>query len=172
VALGHYTSITALKYNDVRYMALIDEAGDLWRSQASQTGRWSTFVKLSKPYGITAWTDLDMTWDEYGRGFMLAVSEAGPRDRLYFTPMYGSNPWSWRYFRTELWAPEATNAQPSPRLASITASRWMEDPGGVTSPVVFATDDAGNVYFVEYTRVGTPRWVLDWKSFYHERIEY
>jgi hypothetical protein len=37
-------------------------------------------------YGVTAWTDLDMTWDEYGRGFMLAISEAGPRDRLYFTP--------------------------------------------------------------------------------------
>jgi L-fucose isomerase-like protein len=58
-------------------------------------------------------------------------------------------------------------------MQSVTASIWMEDPTGTTSPVIFATDDKGNVYFIEYTRVGTtPRWILNWKSFYHESILY
>jgi hypothetical protein len=48
----------------------------------------------------------------------------------------------------------------------------MEDPSGTTSPVVFATDDRGNIYFVEYARVGTPGWILGRKSFYHEYIPY
>ncbi len=170
--LGPYSRITALKYNNARYMVIVDDVGDLWKTQASLSGSWGTLVKLSKPNGIAAWTDADMTWDEYGRGFMLAISSTGPQDKLYFTPIYGSNPWSWFYFRTKLWAPSAGSTQPSPRLVSITASRWMEDSNGVTSPVVFSTDDAGNVYFVEYTRIGTPRWVLDWKSFYHESIPY
>jgi hypothetical protein len=57
-------------------------------------------------------------------------------------------------------------------MQSIAASRWMEDAAGTTSPVVFATDSFGNVYFIEFSRIGTPAWVLDWKSFYHETIAY
>jgi hypothetical protein len=49
----------------------------------------------------------------------------------------------------------------------------MEDPAGTTSPLVMATDDTGNIYFIEYERVSpTPGWVLEWKSFYHEYIPY
>lgn len=60
----------------------------------------------------------------------------------------------------------------APNMQSVTASRWMEDRPGMTSPVVFTTDDSGNVYFIEYARRDTAGWVLDWKSFYHETIPY
>lgn len=173
IFLGQYTRIAALKYDGTRYIVLVDGAGDLWRTHDVSEYSWTALVKLAKPSGIASWTDADMTWDEHGRGFMLAISTTGPANRLYFTPMYGSSPWSWRHFSTELWAPAASSTQPSPPLESITASRWMEDAPGVTSPVVFATGSAGNVYFIEYARVeGPPRWVLDWKSFYHEFIPY
>jgi hypothetical protein len=114
-----------------------------------------------------------MTWDEYARGFMLAIPKSGG-NKLYFMPMYGNKAWlQWRFFDTHLWAPHPkAGIQDAPRMQSITASRWMEDPSGTTSPIVFATDEMGNVYFIEYTRVGSPRWILDWKSFYHESILY
>lgn len=48
----------------------------------------------------------------------------------------------------------------------------MEDTSQTTSPTIFGTDETGNVYLIEYKRVGTPQWNLDWKSFYHENILY
>jgi hypothetical protein len=170
ISKGSYKSITALNYAGVVWATMVDTAGDIWRTSLGSSG-WASAKKLSRPPGITGWRDIDMTWDEAARGFMLAIpTHAG--NKLWFMPMYGNKAWSeWRYFDTHLWAPGAA-PQNSPNLQSITASRWMEDPAGTTSPVVFATDDTGNVYFIEYTRVGTPRWILDWKSFYHENIPY
>jgi hypothetical protein len=103
---------------------------------------------------------------------MLAIPVGGG-DKLWFMPMYGSGAWTqWRWFDTHLWAPGAPTPPAAPNLLSVTASRWMEDPAGTTSPVVFGTDDKGNIYFVEFARVGTPGWNLNWKSFYHESIPY
>jgi hypothetical protein len=50
----------------------------------------------------------------------------------------------------------------------------MEDAPGETSPVLFSTDDYGNVYFIEYSRSNPAGvgWVLDWKSFYSDTIAY
>lgn len=172
ISNGSYKSITALNVGRVIKVAMVDTAGDIWRTGIAPGREWEPAQKLSRPPGVSAWRDIGMTWDEAARGFMLAIpTTAG--NKLWFMPMYGSEAWSeWRFFDTHLWAPSAKTPQDSPNLQSITASRWMEDPAGITSPVVFATDDSGNIYFVEYTRVGTPRWVLDWKSFYHENIVY
>ncbi len=172
VAGGSFKSISALNYAGVVWAAMIDTSGEIWQTSLGQAG-WTAPIKLSRPAGITAWRDIDMTWDEAARGFMLAIpTNAG--NNLWFVPLYGSQPWSdWRRFETHLWAPGAA-PQNAPSMQSITASRWMEDPAGTTSPVVFATDDSGNIYFIEYARAGTstPGWILDWKSFYHERILY
>ena len=170
VATGSYRRITALNYAGVIRAAMVDTAGEIWRTSLGQRG-WSSPIKLSRPPGVSAWRDIDMTWDEAARGFMLAIPTSGG-NKLLFMPMYGSQAWvQWRYFETHLWAPGAA-LQNAPNMQSITASRWMEDPAGTTSPVVFATDNYGNVYFVEYARVGSPRWILNWKSFYHEYIPY
>ena len=170
VTNGSYRKIASLNYDGVLWVVMIDTDGEIWRTSLSQTG-WASAIKFSRPPGISAWRDIDMTWDEYARGFMLAIPACGG-NKLYFTPMYGNQPWSqWRFFETHLWAPGAS-PQDAPNMQSITASRWMEDPSGTTSPVVFTTDESGNVYFIEYTRVDTSRWILDWKSFYHESILY
>jgi hypothetical protein len=174
VAVGPYKKITALSYAKTTWVAMLDKVGDIWRTSLAQAG-WSTPTKLSRPPGIAGWRDIDMTWDEEARGFLVAIPARVPvsaRNRLWFMPMYGNKAWlDWRFFTTHLWAPGAA-PQDAPNLQSVAASRWMEDPAGTTSPVLFATDDTGNVYFIEYARVGTPGWVLDWKSFYHEYIPY
>ncbi|MDE2321322.1 MAG: hypothetical protein KGL31_05310 [candidate division NC10 bacterium] len=168
---GSFRSISVLTYADKRWLTMVDAAGDLWRIASVGSG-WSDAVKLSRPPGVTGWIDADMTWDEATRGFLVAIPKGGG-NRLWFMPMYGDKAWmEWRYFDTHLWAPNAKKPQDAPRFETVTASRWMEDTPWVTSPVIFTTDNYGNVYFIEYTRVGTPRWVLDWKSFYHEFIPY
>jgi hypothetical protein len=170
-ASGSFARISALKYEKIIWVTLLDKIGQLWRSRETAQG-WTDPVQLNKAPGVNAWRDIDMTWDEAGRGFMLATPDNGG-NRLWFLPMYGSKAWfGWRYFDTHLWAPAATTPQDAPKILSLTASRWMEDKAGITSPVVFATGEKGNVYFIEYTRVVTPRWILDWKSFYHEKILY
>lgn len=177
VAAGAFTSVTALNYAGTVSAALLDTAGEIWRTSLGPTG-WAVPVMLGRPEGIAAWRDIDLTWDEAARGFLLAIPASwsagvpGPGNTLYFTPLYGTLPWSeWRFFENHLWAPGAPPANP-PNLQTITASRWMEDRDGATSPVVFGTDDQGNVYLVEYARVGAPGWNLNWKSFYHEYIPY
>jgi hypothetical protein len=168
---GNFRTVSALRYADKTWLALVDAAGDLWRISSQGSG-WSDPVKLPRPPGVTGWIDADMTWDEAARGFLVAIPKGGG-NLLWFLPMYGDKAWTeWRHFDTHLWAPWATTPQNAPTFETVTASRWMEDAAGVTSPVIFTTDNSGNVYFIEYTRVGPPRWVLDWKSFYHEKIPY
>jgi hypothetical protein len=166
-----YSEVTALRYAGILWVAMIDGAGRAWRTWYSDA-TWMTRVALGAPTGVARWRDLDMTWDEEARGFMLATPEGGG-NTLYFMPMYGDVAWTWRTFDTHLWAPgNNVPLQDAPEMLSITASRWMEDPAGTTSPVIFGTDVDGNVYFVEYARVAPVGWVLNWKSFYHEAIVY
>lgn len=177
IADGSYKAVTVLNYNGIIWAALLDTSGEIWRT--SFTGNsWTAPIKLPRPGSIGAWRDIDLTWDEAARGFMLAIPASwnsgspGPTNTLWFTPLYGSQPWNeWRIFENHLWAPGAPLQNP-PNLKSITASRWMEDPPGTTSPVIFGTDDTGNIYLVEYARVGAVGWNLNWKSFYHDFIPY
>ncbi len=174
---GTYKALTAINYAGTIWVALLDTTGEIWRVSKGVAG-WTSRIKLPRPAQISAWRDIDLTWDELARGFMLAIPASwngvvpGPTNSLWFTPLYGSQPWNeWRTFETHLWAPGVAPQNP-PKLQSITASRWMEDPPGTTSPVIFGTDDNGNVYMVEYARVAPVGWNLNWKSFYHKNIPY
>jgi hypothetical protein len=168
---GSHRAVTGIRAGAEIWAATVDGGGEIWRTQFSG-GVWSSPIRLPHPPGVGAWRDIDFTWDEFGRAFMLAIPENGD-NRLHFIPLYGAEAWvGWRNFDTRLWAPGVSNPAPVPRMLSITASRWMEDAPGVTSPVIFATDDSGNIYFIEFARVGTVGWNLNWKSFYHETIAY
>jgi hypothetical protein len=171
VAAGPYRRVTALSLGGVVLTAMLDSAGDVWRTSLGPSG-WTSPVKIPRPFEM-AWREIAMTRDEFGRGFMVGIPAQRPAgNALWFMPLYGEKPWSeLRHFGTRLFAPNAA-PQSSPEMASIAAARWMEDAAGTISPVVFATDGFGNVYFIEYARIGTPGWVLDWKSFYHETIAY
>lgn len=168
VATGSFRKVSGLKYMNQLNVTLLDSAGQIWRT--SLKTNWRPLEALPALPGLNNWIDLDMTWDEHARGFMLALAQGGG-DKLWFMPMYGSDGWrKWHAFGTKLWAKEPSA---SPTMLSVTASRWMEDPQGSTSPVVFATGDKGNIYFIEYARTGRYNgWVLQWKSFYHEFIPY
>jgi hypothetical protein len=171
VMSGSHRAVSGLRVGTGIWAATVDSSGEVWRTRLSG-GVWSRPIRLPHPAGVGPWRDIDFTWDEFGRGFMLAIPENGD-NRLHFLPLYGTGAWTgWRHFDTRLWAPGVSNPAAVPRMLSVTASRWMEDTPGVTSPVIFATDDSGNVYFVEFARVGTVGWNLDWKSFYHETIAY
>ena len=173
VAGGAFKAVTALNDQGTVVAAMIDTSGRVWRTGLGPAG-WAVPAMIPPPPGVTAWRDIDMTWDEAVRGFMLAVP-APPDNKLWFMPMYGSQAWvQWRFFDTHLWAPGAGTAQDARRLISVTASRWMEDAPGVDSPVIFATDDQRNVYFIEFSRIkpGGAGWVLDWTSFYHGSTAY
>ncbi len=170
ILTGTFMAITGLNVDNTTWVGLASTDGKAWLTQYNPNAR-TTATELPTPAGTGGWRDVDMTWDEAARGFMVAVP-TNADDKLWFMPLYGTR--EWHTFNTRLWAPEApgNRLQDALQLRSITASRWMEDPAGVTSPVVFATDATGNVYFIEYGRVGTPGWILDWKSFYHETIPY
>jgi hypothetical protein len=171
VMTGLHHAVSAIHAGAEIWAATVDGAGEIWRTRL-KGGVWSSPIRLPHPPGVGAWRDVDFTWDEFGRGFMLAIPEKGD-NRLHFIPTHGTDAWvGWGNFETRLWAPGVSNPAPVPRMLTITASRWMEDAPGVTSPVIFATDDSGNIYFIEFARVGTVGWNLNWKSFYHETIAY
>ena len=170
---GQFRSISALNYANKIWLVMVDAAADLWRTSSQGSG-WSDPVKLPRPPGLPGWIDADMTLDEAARGFLVAIPKGGG-NLLWFLPMYGDKAWmEWRHFDTHLWAPWTDKPQNAPGFQTVTASRWMEDAPGVTSPVIFRTDNYGNIYFIEYARagLGSAGWVLDWKSFYHESIPY
>jgi V8-like Glu-specific endopeptidase len=177
VGQGAFTKVTALNYNGTLYAAMIDLAGQIWHAENAGTS-WTAPQKIPLPGGVTAWADIDMTWDELGRGFMLATP-ATQSNSLFFEVLYGTPYSGWHFFDTHLYAPDARASGNllqtinAPQLSTLTASRWMEDPSGTTSPLVFGTDAQGNVYFVEYQRIrSAPGWDLDWKSFYNDTIPY
>ena len=174
LAAGSYKSVTALNNGGTIWAALLDKSGEIWRTYRGRYG-WTARVKLSRPSQVAAWRDIDLTWDEYARGFMLAIPDSlsgvtfGPNTSLWFTPLYGTQPWSqWLIFPNYLWAPGVAATDP-PQMRTITASRWMEDPAGTTSPVIFGTDARGNAYLVFYSALRST-WDLNWKSFYHEYV--
>jgi hypothetical protein len=170
IASGQFFNVSAIRtHQNVLMAAVIDKFGKLWRTAFLMTG-WQTPTQVGLPSGYSALRDIDFTWDESGRAFMVALPTKATNGRLYFLPLYGDGAWrNWRFFTTSLWAP-GQPPQPAPKMLTITASRWMEDKSGITSPVIFATGDEGNVYFVEYSQLGSPGWRLTWKSFYHETI--
>ena len=101
LAGGRFRTITALNYDGVMHAAMIDTAGELWRSQNSGGG-WTAATQLARPGGVAAFADADMTWDEGARGFMLAVA-TNQGNALHFLPMYGGGAFrDWHHCDTRL----------------------------------------------------------------------
>src|SRR5262249_45667993 len=77
VRAGSFTLIWALIVGTAVWVAVIDSAGEISRisGNAGGGGIWIPPMMLSRPAGI-AWRDLDFTWDEAGRGFLVALPRA------------------------------------------------------------------------------------------------
>jgi hypothetical protein len=175
VAGGTYKKITALNYSGLIYVAMVDTTGNVWHSEQTGGSGWTVPVMLSAPNGLPI-ADVDFGWTPSGVG-MLFAAPSGQVGTVYTSMLFPPAYQFWSWYNTHLYAPEVRDAagsvspQPAPPILSLTASHWMEDAPGVFSPVVFGTDDQGNLDLIEYQSVRTqPNWDLDWKPFYEEII--
>ncbi|MBX3128148.1 MAG: trypsin-like serine protease [Polyangiaceae bacterium] len=97
----------------------------------------------------------------------LATTGAGWFDWISFNPPFGP----------KMFTPaNQCNNNGLPGIASVTVSRWQENPISTVVPVIFVTDDRGNVYYSTYeqgpcTQAGCDcsEWFQPWKAFYHSK---
>ena len=168
-ASGSIRKVTALRRADGTEQAfLIDSAGGLatlWQMEAKPSSSWTAPGNFQNP-SKSAIIDIDAAWTEDEQTWIFAVDEKGA---LWVRAMVSKDPsqgWGdWQPWATNLYAPSAKSLQPQPEgIVSLTASRWQEETGGDIVPVVFATDNRGNIYHTTHDRSGG--WSA-WRSFYH-----
>ena len=168
-ASGSIRKVTALRRADGTEQAfLIDSAGGLatlWQMEAKPSSSWTAPGNFENP-SKSAIIDIDAAWTEDEQTWIFAVDEKGA---LWVRAMVSKDPsqgWGdWQPWATNLYAPSAKSLQPQPEgIVSLTASRWQEETGGDIVPVVFATDNKGNIYYTTHDRSGG--WSA-WRSFYH-----
>ncbi|MDQ1313274.1 MAG: hypothetical protein QG605_1813, partial [Euryarchaeota archaeon] len=168
-ASGSYRKVTALRRADGTEQAfLVDSAGGLaalWQMEAKPSSSWTAPGNFQNP-SKSAIIDIDAAWTEDEQTWIFAVDEKGA---LWVRAMVSKDPsqgWEdWQPWATNLYAPSAKSLQPQPEgIVSLTASRWQEETGGDIVPVVFATDNRGNIYHTTHDRSGG--WSA-WRSFYH-----
>jgi hypothetical protein len=174
---GSFYRIAALRSGSILRVVMTDPSGQIWSTQSSG-GVFSAPVKLPLPSGVLGWADLAMTLDASSRPLLVATPKNLGSTVLY-QYIFGTRFQTWNAVNTQLYAPLSTNDDgspklvPPPELVSLTAAAWQEDTDSNVSPVIFGTDDQGNIYFIEYQRVlSTPGWVTAWKSFYDAAIPY
>jgi hypothetical protein len=163
-----YRKVTALRRSDGTEEAfIVDSTGNLatlWQLQAKPTSSWTTPTKFGTP-SISGIADIDAAWTEDEQAQIFAVDRKGA---LWIRAMISRDPskgWgAWQSWVTNLYAPASSSPRPPPEgIVSLTASRWQEETGGDIVPVVFATDNQGNIYFTAHQR--SEGWSA-WKSFY------
>jgi len=125
--------------------------------------------------------DLDAGWLWDNRVFVVAVDDQGHLWLRTQTATSGNGWNSWITFDPPVGPPiyaPATGCAGSapPGIVSVTASRWQDDPVSTVVPVIFATDNQGNVYYTTYetgpcTQSGCDcgTYWQPWKSFYHAK---
>lgn len=131
--------------------------------------------------------DIDAAWDVDAIGMVFMVDSRGRLWTTKHTAPSGKLFGPWQQWQTNLYVPASAGGcppapdlnppgnQPYLKIVSLTASR-LQEPGAVI-PVVFATDDMGNIYWTT-KRAGndgcgssaTPYWWA-WRPFYHLRAD-
>ena len=168
-ASGSIRKVTALRRADGTEQAfLIDSAGGLatlWQMEAKPSSSWTAPGNFENP-SKSAIIDIDAAWTEDEQTWIFAVDEKGALWVRAMVSKDSSQGWGdWQPWATNLYAPSAKSLQPQPEgIVSLTASRWQEETGGDIVPVVFATDNKGNIYYTTHDRSGG--WSA-WRSFYH-----
>ncbi|MBE7486437.1 MAG: hypothetical protein HS104_41515 [Polyangiaceae bacterium] len=173
-----YRSISAIRrHGDLQQMAfLVTTTGAVkWMAEPFPV---VTPTDFAAPASIV---DIDAGWLSDNRVFVVAVDNQGHLWIRGQTATSGNSWYAWISFDAPLGPPifaPAVNCSGTtpPGIVSVTASRWQDDPVGTVVPVIFATDDRGNVYYTTWETgpctnascdCGT-KW-LPWKSFYHTK---
>ncbi len=179
--------LTALRSADgYLWVVTIDSAANLWALGQGCLGNmndWFEYGQVPDRQNVKKWLDVDLYWNRKGEGRLLALPLSHDNqalvqfelpDRVCGQPDANGSlaqPNNDVPIQTKLWTPnQTTGVTRRPLLTTITASRWLEDKPGITSPVIFGTDTFGNVYFISDT--AGHGWSLKWQSFNHEQIFY
>ena len=178
--------LTALRAGDGSLWAITIDDRHQIQALATQcdgdpAGGWFFYPDVPNGLSIDAWKDVDLYWNKDGEARLLALPISGDFSLVQFqvpdrscgdyeiSPGVPAQPRNEVYVTTSLWNPTMYSRRPD--IQTITGSRWLEDVPGVVSPLVFATDSSGNVYFIEYAQ-NHGGWQFGWKSFYNETIVY
>jgi hypothetical protein len=170
---GSYENVTSIRRSDgTQQVFIVTSNGGistLWQTQAIPGSAWTQPSNFGTPPAASI-VDIDAAWTEDEAVQLFAVDTNG---HLWIRTMLSKDPaigWgTWQDWATSLYAPSVSNPQPPPfRIESLTASRWQEETGGDIVPVVFATDNQGNIYFTTHSR--SSGW-NPWRSFYDGYIE-
>jgi hypothetical protein len=131
----------------------------LWQIDATPGAAWSMPIDFGS-IDLPPLFDLDAAWTPDGRVQVFAIDGKGngwTRTADGLTPLATWSPWaSWS---VPLYAPQAATPPMLDGIVSLTASRWEES----AVPVVFATDQQGNIYVTTYV---DGQW-QPWRSFYN-----
>ena len=158
--------VSVVRHGDGRQQAfVVSTTGavcSLWQIDATSWSAWSTPVAFGSST-LPSISAIAATWTPDGRVQVFAIDGTGSgwtRTAASSSPLAGWNPWtSWS---VPLYAPVAATPPRLDGIVSLTASRWLES-GGLAVPVVFATDQQGNIYVTTYE---SGQW-QPWRSFYN-----
>jgi hypothetical protein len=163
-SLEHISAIRRVDGSQQVFM--LDAAGEMytqWQRSATADSGWEAAVHWPRPAGMSTIVDLDVGWNHTGYPQLFAVDIDGTlwtRRSEIHSSIFG---WGdWQRWDVELYTPARSTSITVEGIVTLTADRWQEQPGGITVPVVLATDNQGNIYFSEYTNNA---W-QPWRSFY------
>jgi hypothetical protein len=158
--------VSVARHGDGRQQVFVlsttGEVHSLWQIDATTGSAWSTPVAFGSTT-LPSLSDIDAAWTPDGRIQVFAIDGTGngwTRKATGSTPVANWEPWtSWS---VPLYAPTAATPPALDGIISLTASRWLES-GATVVPVVFATDQQGNIYVTTYVN---GQW-QPWRSFYN-----
>jgi hypothetical protein len=159
-------------------MQSLDLSGALSKAAFNlSTLTWSSVTSVALPTGVSAFLDINSSINETGNPVLYAVTSSS--NYVYYTQETGGSAWAWSVRSSYLWDGHLDDggietSRPSPGYLSIHASRWFEDPAGIYSPVLFTTDNHGEVYLLDYNHsdAGVNGWNIGWRPFYTDVIQY
>lgn len=166
-----YKRVTAVRHEgDGRnQLWMVTSTGSIRTVRATGQG-WSVvtnFVGPPLPSGQLI-ADVDAGWDSEKRALLVALSSTGQAWTCVAGSKKSTASWSsWQQLPT-LVDPGVPINRGNVKLISISASRWAETDEQAVIPVVFATDNWGNVYQTNYSKA-TSTW-SNWMPFYGKRI--
>ncbi len=165
-AISDARRVTAVRHGDGRVQVLVvsttGAVQSLSQTDPGSGSAWSPPVAFGGP-ALSALVDITAAWATNGRVQVFAVDGTGDgwtRTATGGSPAAGWG--AWQKWSVPLHAPAAAKPPRLDGIVSLTASRWQEDQNKVL-PVVFATDQQGNIYV---TTLVDGAW-RPWRSFYN-----
>ncbi|MBW2736286.1 MAG: hypothetical protein JRH20_28190, partial [Deltaproteobacteria bacterium] len=139
-----FTKVRVAKRSDgKRQLFMVTSWGNVAYTAVQKSSNWIDDYETPRYFDMLGIKDLDVLVNASGNLQVYTLHRDGTmRQRIQSGS--GWSRWDDFYDRFD------DSGGPSPRdFVSLTASTWLR-PGAPDTPVIFAVDDAGNIYFSEY----------------------